>query len=309
MIISASYKTDIPAFYGEWFIKRLSAGYCKARNAFNNKPFEIDLSKRTVDGFIFWTKNARPFSIGLREVARREYPFIVQYTINGYPRELENRVVDYQAAIENFISISKVYSSQACVWRYDPIIFSDITDEDFHVRRFSEIASKLSGYTDEVVFSFVQMYRKTKNSLGKLEVSSGYKYDDGTQDQKISLVNKLVDIAQIQGMKVNVCSQPEFLGLNNALGEARCVDAIRLEQIAGRLVNAKLRGSRSSCGCYESKDIGEYDTCPHGCIYCYAVRSRERALGRYKIHDPNSEFLFEEPSLKENRPPSLFDLT
>lgn len=308
MIISASYKTDIPAFYGEWFINRLNAGYCKARNAFNNKPFEIDLSKRTVDGFVFWTKNAKPFREGLYEVARRSYPFIMQYTINGYPRELENRVVDYQSAIENFISISREYGPHTCVWRYDPIIFSDLTDEEFHIRRFSDIAARLSGYTDEVVFSFVQMYRKTKGSLGKLEAASGYHYHDGTESQKIYLMNRFVEIAKIQGIRVNLCSQPELLALNSNVGEAKCVDAARIQNISGNIVNAKLRGSRSSCGCYESKDIGEYDTCPHGCIYCYAVRSRDRALGRYKTHDPKSEFLFEEPSLKEAKQPSLFDL-
>lgn len=307
MIISVSYKTDIPAFYSEWFLNRLKAGYCKSRNAYNNKPFEIDLTSRSVDGFVFWTKNAKPFSSALEEVARRGYPFIVQYTINGYPRELESRVVDYQAAIENFISISNTYGNRTCVWRYDPIIFSSLTDEQWHVRRFTEIASRLSGYTDEVVFSFVQMYRKTKSNLGKLEKSSGLHYDDGTLEQKRALARQLIEIAANYGMRVNLCSQPEFLDLHSNLGEARCVDADRLQEIAGRLVNAKLRGSRSSCGCYESRDIGEYDTCPHGCVYCYAVRSRERALSRYKIHDPKSEFLFEEPSLREGLAPTLFD--
>lgn len=306
MIISASYKTDIPAFYGEWFLNRLSAGYCKARNAFNNRPFEIDLSKRNVDGFIFWTKNAKPFESGLMDVARRDFPFIVQYTINGYPRELENRVVNYRAAIEDFISISKKYGSNTCVWRYDPVIFSETTDEEFHLSRFSEIASALSGYTDEVVFSFVQMYRKTKRNLGKLEAKNGHPYHDGSNEQKIALVEQIIDIAKLNGMSINICSQPEFLSINPSLGEARCVDADRLQRIAKNIINAKLRGSRSSCGCFESKDIGEYDTCPHGCIYCYAVRSRDRAVKRFKEHNPLSEFLFEEPSIVQTEQPSLF---
>jgi hypothetical protein len=97
-------------------------------------------------------------------------------------------------------------------------------------------------------------------------------------------------MARASDMRLSVCSQWDFLvpGAVNA----RCIDADRLSDIAGRSLHISLRGGRKECGCYASRDIGEYDTCPHGCTYCYAVRDRELARQRFQAHDPASEFLF-----------------
>ena len=226
----------------------------------------------------------------LEEVHQRRIPFIVQYTINGYPRELESRVVDPARAIDTFRSVSSKFGMQSVVWRYDTIVFSTLTSKNFHLSNFSKLAAELSGYTDEVVVSFMQLYRKTRLNLDRVAQASGFAWHDPPSETKKALLEDLVEIASGNGIRVSICTQSE-LTVPGA-GEARCVDAERLMTLAGRPFRTRLKGMRTGCGCYESRDIGDYDTCPHGCVYCYAVRDRSTALQRYRDHDPSSEYLF-----------------
>jgi uncharacterized protein DUF1848 len=299
MIISASYKTDIPAFYGEWFLNRLTAGYCKIANPFNRaQRHTISLRREEIDGFIFWTKNLAPFMGALQEVRDRGFPFVVQYTINGYPRMLESRVVDASSSIQHFRSAAEKYGDRVAVWRYDTIIFTTKTDANFHRRNFEHIAGKLAGATDEVVVSFMQLYDKTRRNMDEAARSFGFEWEDPPATIKSALLKDLTAIAADHKMRLSICTQPELLV--DGAGEARCVDASRLSDVAGRAFRATLKGMRKGCGCFESKDIGDYDTCPHGCVYCYAVRSRSLALKRYKAHDPLGDYLFpQEPEPPE----------
>ncbi|MBI3470309.1 MAG: DUF1848 family protein, partial [Candidatus Solibacter usitatus] len=123
MIISASYKTDIPTFYGEWLMGRIRAGYCKSVNPYGRQIYRISLAPEDVDGFVFWTKNAGPFLPHLPEIRRRGYPFVVQYSINGYPRTLEFSVVDAAKSIEHMKALSGEYGPRVPVWRYDTVVF------------------------------------------------------------------------------------------------------------------------------------------------------------------------------------------
>jgi Domain of unknown function (DUF1848) len=290
MIISASYKTDIPTFYGEWFINRLRAGYCKVINPYNRKPFRVDLSHNTVDGFIFWTKNIGPFLKYLAEIREREFPFMVQHTINGYPRSLEFSVVDADRAAEHMKQISDTYGSKVVVWRYDTIVFSSVTSIDFHRGNFSRLAKLLEGTTDEVVVSFAQIYKKTRRNMDWASENLGFTWEDPPNSIKFALASELAQIAKSYGMQLTMCAQKEFLAPH--VMEAHCVDAKRLSEIAGRPIVSELKGNRPDCSCFTSKDIGDYDTCPHGCVYCYAVQNRALAQRRFKEHDPSSDFLF-----------------
>ena len=291
MIISASYKTDIPTFYGEWFVRRLRTGHCKMLNPYNRKVMRISLAREDVDGFIFWTKNVGPFLKHLEEVQSRGYVFIVQHTINGYPRELEKAVVSADRSVEHMKRIAESYGAGVGVWRYDTIIISSLTPVEFHLRRFESLANAMEGVVDEVVISFVHFYTKTLRNMKDAAREHGFTWTDPSLDEKRNLACKLVEIARGHGMQLTICSQREYLV--EGAGDARCVDAVRLERVGGQRIRASLRGNRKECGCFASRDIGEYDTCPHGCVYCYAVRNHELALGRFKQHKPESEFLFE----------------
>ncbi|HLI06717.1 MAG TPA: DUF1848 domain-containing protein [Ktedonobacteraceae bacterium] len=302
MIISASYKTDIPTFYGEWFMNRLRAGYCRMVNPYGGQRYKVGLKREEVDGFVFWTKNIGPFLKYLPEVREKGYPFIVQHSINGYPRELEARVINYEQTVEHMHTLANEYGPDVAIWRYDPIVFSSLTPPYWHLDNFAKLAKALEGATNEVIISFAQIYRKTKRNMDDAAKEYGFDWYDHetiTQEQGKSFALELFHQALKHGITLKVCSQAAFL-TPGVVEEARCVDAERLEKVAGKAIEAKLKGNRKECGCFESRDIGEYDTCPHGCVYCYAVQRRELALQRFKEHNPDSPYLF---------PPKGVDLT
>jgi transposase len=289
MIISASYKTDIPAFYGEWFMNRLRAGYCKMVNPYGGQVYRVSLAPQDADGFVFWTKNLGPFLGALEEVRERGYPFVVQYTINGYPRELERAVVDPGRSAAHMRMLAADYGPRVAVWRYDTIVYSSLTDSDFHRRNFEELARRLEGTTDEVVVSFAQIYRKTERNLNRAGREYKFNWTDPADEEKLRLLEELAPMARARGMQLSVCSQRKYL--LPGVADARCVDAERLSGVAGRPIAARLKGNRPDCGCYQSRDIGEYNTCPHGCVYCYAVSSERVAGLRFGRHDPVGELL------------------
>jgi len=291
MIISASYRTDIPAFYGEWFEKRLKAGYCSVSNPYNSRQVRrVSLLPEDVDGFVFWTRNLSPFMGRLSRVAQFGRPFVVQQTVTGYPRKLEPAAAGAAGAVRQIRAVAEAYGPKAAVWRYDPILFTSLTPPEFHVRNFEHLASALEGATDEVVISFATIYRKAARNLDLAAQKFGFSWEDPPDGAKRDLAARLVEIAKFRGMNLSVCSQRRYVVAGARA--ARCVDAPRLAAIGGRPIRARLKGKRPECGCYESVDIGEYDTCPAGCVFCYAVLRREIALRRRKSHDPEGEFLF-----------------
>jgi Domain of unknown function (DUF1848) len=290
MIISASYKTDIPAFYGAWFMERLQAGYCLMKQPYNGRTLRVSLMREDVDGYVFWTKNLGPFLKYLPEVRAMDHPFVVQYTINGYPRRLESIVVPPQRSIEQMHRLAGDFGPRVGVWRYDPILLTSATGIDFHRRNFETLAQSLSGATDEVIISFAQFYRKTKTNLRRAAGLTELDWQDPSAQIKQALAAELTAIAAVHRMRLSLCAQPEYRSACS--GEARCIDADRLAAIADRAIPAKLKGNRPHCACHASRDIGEYDTCPHGCMYCYAVRDHAAAAQRHKDHDPHGEFLF-----------------
>jgi len=293
MIISASYKTDIPAFYAKWFNNRINEGFCVIKQPFSSKYRKILLLKNTVDAFVFWTKNAKPFIPVLRQVAKQGFPFSTSYTITGYPRVFEKHVISENESIKIVQNLSNEFGIKANVWRYDTVIFSDITNTKYHIKKFTNIARQLCGYIDEVVVSFFQPYKKTENRIKYIEQEHNIKIYDPEPEMKRDLLTQFVSIASKYKMKVTVCSQNNLVV--DGSSPASCIDIHRLSDVAGKTIKARKKGKRKECGCYHSIDIGEYDTCPHGCIYCYAVRSQDRALSNFKTHDPLSPSLSKLP--------------
>ncbi len=289
MIVSASYRTDIPAFYGAWFLERLRRGSCRVVNPYGGRDYEVALTAEAADGFVFWTRNVKPFLATLEETAARGFPFVVQYTITGYPREIEPSVAPAEQAAGLARELSGRYGRRAVVWRYDPVFLTSLTPPDWHLRRFAELATALAGATDEVVLSFAQIYAKTRANSDKAAWLHGFTWSDPEPEAKTALLGELAAIARDQNIKPTLCSQPELPG--QALEPAACIDRVRLSDVAGRPIAARVKGNRPGCLCAESRDIGAYDTCPHGCIYCYAVRRPEAAKARHRAHDPASPVL------------------
>ena len=302
MIVSVSSRTDIPAFYGEWFRNRLNAGYCLSANAFNGAVYRIGLKPEEIDGFVFWTKNIGPFLPQLELLGERGFPFVVHHTVNGYPRSLELAIIPAIQAVEHLRFLAKTYGGKVGIWRYDPILISDLTDFDFHRGNFSRLARALSGAVNEAVVSYVQYnYRKTKRKMDRAAEQTGFHWEDPSDDRKREFLFELAAIGKENGITLRLCAQPQYL--SPGIPEASCIDTIRLSEIAGRPIPGKKPGHRGEqCACDYSRDIGAYDTCLHGCTYCYAVADFRAARKNYRQHDPKAEWLVPPRGLVKKKP-------
>lgn len=309
MIISASRRTDIPAFYAEWFINRIKEEYLFVRNPFNhNQVRKISLAPNDVDAIVFWTRNPSNLINYLNYLNEKLYKYYFQYTITGYPRLLEANTPNPYKAIETFQKLSLLIGKEKVIWRFDPIIFSNQTDKKELLRLFSKIANELKGFTNKVVISFYDNYKKTEANLNKI---TNLVLDEPIYNGLESFVIELINIAQENKITVETCSENlEELNLNSLnLHTTKCIDDVLLNQLFNiNLAIGKDKNQRQECGCIQSVDIGVYNTCMHGCSYCYATYSSNKAKFNYGLHDVLSPFLI--PSSKDeiflNRNQTLF---
>ena len=290
MIISASYRTDIPAFYPDWFINRLVAGWCCVTNPYGGPPGRVDLTPDAVDAFVFWTRNLEPFTAALEAVTALGLPFVVQYGLTGFPRALERSTIPPAQAIAQMRRVRERWGPDAVVWRYDPLVITSLTPPAWHKANFAALARALTGVSHEVVTSVMHPYRKTTRSLDAAALAHSFTWRDPPLDEKRALLADLAVIAADHGMALALCAQPGLTDIPG-LRPAACIDINRLSTLAGRAIIRRRKGNRAGCLCAESRDIGAYNTCLHGCAYCYAVSGRLVAEHRRLRHDSNGAFL------------------
>ena len=278
MIVSASYRTDIPAFFPAWFRDRLAAGFCEVANPCGGKPYRVGLGPEEAEGFVFWTRNAAPFRDTLSELARQNRPFVVQFTVTAYPRALDAHTLRAEETVGQIAALAREFGPRATVWRYDPVVFSSLTEAAWHAEAFARLAAALRGAVDECVVSVMQPYRKTARRLDAAARERGFVWRDPDEGEKRALLARLAEIAGNEGIQLTLCSQPDLVSPD--IRGASCVDAARLSDVAGREIAARRKGNRPGCLCAESRDIGAYDSCAHGCVYCYAVSDHAKAAQR-----------------------------
>jgi hypothetical protein len=289
MIVSASYRTDIPAFHAPWFANRLAAGFAMVRNPYGGPPTRVGLGGDEVDGFVFWTRNLAPFFACLDEVDRRGLPFVIHHTITGYPRPLDRSTIAVDVAIAQIARVIARFGPGRVVWRFDPIVWTTLTETARHEAMFAALAARLAGLVDEVVVSCAHIYRKTARNLDAAARTRGFSWRDPPPDEKRALLRRLAGIAQAGGLRLTLCDQDGLR--SDGIGRAACIDAERLGRVAGRPITARRKPHRPTCGCWQARDIGNYDTCAHGCVYCYAVTSQDAAKRACVGHDPHGPFL------------------
>ncbi len=289
-IISVSRRTDVPAFYKDWFVRRLKSGLAGWENPFSGQKYFVSLKPKDVVAFVFWSKNYRPFLEVLPFLRKNGYNCLFHYTITGLPRQFETNLVQTEEAVDSFRQISRFYSKDHIVWRYDPIVVSDLTDKDFHLDRFAYLAKHLSGYTRRCYISFPVFYGKVKRNCQAFTSQQGIEFYDLPVEERIDLAEDLAEIAENYGIQVFSCCGDYLIG--DRIKKGHCIDG---DLISRLFYNCRWRGrlqpTRKECGCTKSTDIGRYDTCPHGCIYCYANVNKEKARRMYDRHDPESPFL------------------
>ncbi|MBP5457199.1 MAG: DUF1848 domain-containing protein [Paludibacteraceae bacterium] len=318
VIVSASRSTDIPAFYADWFFNRLRKGYSAWTNPFNEVKSYVSYEETRF--IVFWSKNPKPLLPHLDYLKERDINCYIQFTLNDYVAEgLERGVPKVEGRIETFKALVEKLGKGRVVWRFDPLVLTDQITIDDLLRKIENIGDQLLGYTEKLVFSFADIvsYKKVKANLGKNKVS----YRDWTKEQMVEFASRLValnkkkgwnyalatcgEVADLDGIEHNHCVDDnlmirfaykdaklmKFLGveihpIENSLFGAAPVPAnaimLNANQYAVKKKNNADKGQRVACGCMVSKDIGEYNTCPHLCEYCYANTSKEVALKNWK---------------------------
>lgn len=288
MVISASRRTDIPAFYSEWFMNRIKEGYLIVRNPMNNQPLRILLTPEIVDCIVFWTKNPIPMLDKLD--ALKEYCYYFQVTLTGYGKDIERNLPDKRKdLIPAFQKLSRKLGPEKVIWRYDPILVNDRYTFEYHKKAFEEIAMSLKGYTEKCVFSFVDIYGKNKLAMQNLGVK------ELSDEEMRDMAAWMKEITDKCGMTIATCAENIDL---DALGIAHnaCIDKALVERITGGRIkdtkkNNKDAGQREVCRCMASKEIGTHNTCGNGCVYCYANYSPESVKKSMAKYDPKSPIL------------------
>jgi hypothetical protein len=288
-IISVSRRTDIPAFYGDWFMGRLAQGFVGVENPFSGQKYLISLKTEDVVCFVFWSKNFAPFLDNLRIIERMGYKFYFNYTITCLPEVFESNV-NKDTAIKTLKQLSRTYSPKHINWRFDPIIISNVAERDFYIKGFKELANQFEGLVERCYISFVTQYEKVKRNFADLEKSKGITVTETSNDSNIELANELAEIAGGFGIQIYSCCG-DYL-VNEKVKKAHCIDGHLIEQLLSlKGFSYSIKPTRQDCGCTESTDIGAYDTCPHGCVYCYANANKHKAYEAFRNHDKNSAFL------------------
>lgn len=293
-IISASRRTDIAAFFMPWLMNRLDAGFVRYPNPYSGQAHTVSLRPEDVHSIVFWSKNFAPLLPHLDEIQRRGFFSYYHFTITGLPRSLEAHTPQWQQSVRVFRELVERTSPRHVQWRFDPILYTKELDAAYYHRRFEEIAAALSGATQRCYFSFAQFYGKVIRQFNQ----AGLAVIDPSLEQKRELALELAETGAKYGIQLYACCQDDLL--SEQVHKAHCIDADLLgELFPDRPFLAAARPTREQCGCAASRDIGIYDTCPHGCIYCYANQNHLLALERFRQHDPDGEMLYKSSSQTE----------
>jgi hypothetical protein len=303
LIVSASRSTDISAFYGDWFMARLASGFVRWKSPFGGSPLYVTFEKTRV--FAFWSKNPAPFFPHLAELDRSGYGYYFLFTLNDYDAErLEPGVPPVSERMETFIRLSRRIGKGRVVWRFDPLVLAEhITVHDL-LEKIQRIGDRIAPFTERLVFSFVDIekYTKVRRNLQAAEITGAREFTDNEVDE---FCTGLATLNRRWGLSISACAEGRDLS-RFGIGRGQCIsydlmmkefrddrklmDFLRpgnQQTLCGPTASAdpslrfKDPGQRNSCRCIVSKDIGQYSTCVHGCVYCYANTSPERACRNF----------------------------
>ncbi len=298
IIISASRATDIPAYYSDWLINRLKEGFVIRKNPFNQKPYKISFDNTRL--IVFWTKNPEPLMQKLDWFDDKFPNYYFQFTLNDYNRHIEPNMPVLQKRIETFIKLSERIGKEKVIWRFDPLLLTENISVDDLLRKIENVAEQVSAYTEKMVFSFadIQKYRSVRNNLKRAGISAR----EFSEKEMLQTAKGISEIIKRLGIKAATCAEEidlsEFGILHN-----KCIDDelilklfsedVKLMNFLGvkknekgifvkAKKNLKDKGQRKLCKCISSKDIGDYNTCPAMCAYCYANSSKKLIARNFK---------------------------
>lgn len=284
-VISASRRTDIPAFYSTWLVNRLKAGTAMVRHPYTKKWYAVSLKAEDVSALVLWSKNYFPLLEKLEAIQKSTHRLFFHFTITGN-HAMEPHVPDYRDAARDFVYLAGKYSPEHLVWRFDPLCMTGPEDFALHEERFIRIAELLEGHVHRCFISFTHPYGKV---LANFRAQGQGRLLDLTNEEKKHYSRHLSGIARTYGIELFACCNDYLLG--DGVGKASCIDGPFLSGLFHSPLDCKAAPSRKECACTKSIDIGAYDTCTHGCLYCYANSGKAKALKAFKEHDPRSSSL------------------
>jgi hypothetical protein len=278
MIISVSRRCDIPRFRFNWFLERLDAGFTEAANPFNRGQIRrVSLLPADVEVLVFWTRDPGVLLEHAENLESRGYRFYVMTTLTGYPKVLEPDIPPAGALIAAMRGLGERLGPERIIWRYDPLFLSNVTDREFHLGNFRNLAGALEGRVRRVIISLYDEYPGAKRRLSALERTGPFRtlplYDGGglILPEVRELLSRMVRAAGEAGMEIQTCAETEDLSPLGIRAGA-CIDGELIRRLWGIETGGKDKNQRSRCRCVSSVDIGDYGPCPAACVYCYARR-------------------------------------
>lgn len=290
MIVSASRRTDIPAFYSKWFFNRIREKYVLVPNPYHPKSIgRISLDPAVVDCIVFWTKNPAPMISRLGEL--KDYPYYFQYTLNPYGSDVENNLPPLAKRIETFKRLSDAIGRERVIWRYDPLFTNETYSVEFHKEAFAQLCEALKDHTERCMLGFIDHYAHIRKAVSTLNIQPLL------SEEIIETALSFKHTIDAYPIRLDTCTvKVDLRSLDIPSG--LCVDKELVERLVGYPITAKKdKNQRNICNCIESIDIGTYESCLNGCIYCYAIKGSYRsAVSTHRRHDPDSPLLAGTPS-------------
>lgn len=302
MIINTGMRTDIPAFYSEWLIRRLKEGFAMSRSPYSpDIVYRYEINPECVDLLSFCTKNPIPMLDKMNILEK--YPQFWYVTITPYGKDIEPNLPDKAEITRAFKALSLILrrrNSHCIAWRYDPVLITEKYDEDFHRESFAAMAAALQGYTEICVISFIDIFEKVKRNFPEAK--------EVPMESRHSLGRFFAETVARHGMKLRPCAEGNYLAeygadcsgcltlpmFEAAIGEKLSVPAENRKR-AARTITDGGKYKAGSCACHLSADIGAYDSCGHLCKYCYANSSAEAVKRNMARHNPSSPLLIGRP--------------
>ncbi|MCI9146400.1 MAG: DUF1848 domain-containing protein [Eubacterium sp.] len=282
MILQTGMRTDIPAFYSQWFINRIKAGYVLVRNPYNpSSVTRYEINPDVVDLIAFCTKKPAPM-LKYMDVLKPygQYWFV---TITPYGKEIEPNVPDKRQVLEDFKTLSKFVGVDSIGWRYDPIFINDKYSIDFHIETFEQMARELSGYTKTCIISFIDLYKKVIKNFPQACMVE--------KEKRLKIGKAFAEIGRQYDITIKACAEGDELAPYGVDCSGCLTQEVYETVLHTKLDMPKIKGQRNECACFFGNDIGAYDTCRHFCKYCYANTDYKAVLSNSKLHNPDSPFL------------------
>ncbi len=282
MILQTGLRTDIPAFFTPWFLRRLEEGFVLSRNPYN--PTQVTryrLTPEVVDCIGFCTKNPAPMLPHLDQLSAFGQHWFV--TITPYGEDIEPRVPPKEQVMADFRRLSDRLGPRAVTWRYDPILLTDVYTVERHLTDFAAMCTALDGATDTCVISFIDLYDKVKRNFPEVRAVP--------QAERLLLGREMAAIAAAHGIRLKSCCEGDELA-PFGVDTSGCMTLATYEKAIGcRLAAPRQARTSRGCLCHLTADIGAYNTCGHGCRYCYANYNEESVRRALAQHDPLSPLL------------------